>query len=238
MKKELSSAKKTARIAGLLYFILAITGAFSMIYVPSILIVPGDATVTVKNIVTNESLFRLGIVSGLACQVLFIFLVLELYKLFKAVNKKQALLMVALVVASVPIACFNMINQFAVLLLLSDANYLSAFTPDQLNAFVMLFLDLSNKGILIAELFWGLWLFPFGWLVIKSGFIPKILGVFLIIGCFCYLLEFHMNALFPDYANTVSQIIAIPMAISELSIVLWLLIKGVKEPQPLRSEVN
>lgn len=234
----MKTIKKTARIAGLLYLILAITGAFSMIYVPGNLMVHGDTAVTIQNIMTNKLLFQMGIVSGLACQVLFIFLVLELYKLFKAVNKKQALLMVVLVVASVPIACFNMINQFAVLLLLSDANYLSAFTPDQLNAFVMLFLDLSNKGILVAELFWGLWLFPFGLLVIKSGFIPKILGVFLIIGCFCYLLEFHMNALFPDYANAVSQIIAIPMAISELSIVLWLLIKGVKEPQPFISEVN
>ncbi len=230
--------KTTARIAGWLYLMLAITGAFSMMYVPSQLIVSADTRVTIENIVANEFLFRMGIVSGLACQVLFIFLVLELYKLFKEVNKKQALLMVTLVVASVPVTCFNMINQFAVLLLLGDANYLSAFTPDQLNALVMLFLDFSNKGILIAELFWGLWLFPFGWLVIKSGFIPKILGVLLIIGCFCYLLEFHMNALFPNYANALSQIIAIPMAISELSIVLWLLIKGVKEPQPLMSEVN
>ena len=201
-----------------------------MIYVPSKLIVPKNSVITIENIITNESLFRMGIVSGLACQVLFIFLVLQLYKLLQAVNKKQALLMVALVVASVPIACLNMLNQFAVLILLKG-DYMNAFGPDQRNAMVMLFLDFSNYGILIAELFWGLWLLPFGLLVIKSDFIPKILGVFLIIGCCCYLLEFHMNVFLPDYAKIVSQVIGIPMAISELAILFWLLIKGVREPK-------
>ena len=230
MEEKLSSSKKTARIAGLLYLALAITGAFSMIYVPSKLIVPKNSIITIENIITNEFLFRMGIVSGLACQVLFIFLVLQLYKLLQAVNKKQALLMVALVVASVPIACLNMLNQFAVLVLLKG-DYMNAFTLDQRNAMVMLFLDFNTYGILIAEIFWGLWLLPFGLLVIKSDFIPKILGIFLIIGCCCYLLEFLMNALLPDYAKPVSQVIGIPMAISELAIVLWLLIKGVREPK-------
>lgn len=237
MEEELSSRKKTARIAGFMYLIMAVTGAFSMMYVPSNLIVRGDVLVTVQNIVANKSLFRLGIVSGLVCQVAFIFVVLELYKLLQGVNKKQASLMVMLVVVAVPIACLNMLNQFGVLLLLSGADYLVVFTPDQLNALVMLFLDLSNHGVVIAELFWGLWLLPFGLLVIKSGFIPKILGVFLVIGCFCYLIEFHMNVLFPAHAKAVSVIIAIPMAISELAIVFWLLIKGVKEPKLIVVEV-
>ena len=217
-------------MAGFMYFMVAVTGAFSMIFVPSSLIVRGDVTVTVQNIMANKFLFRMGIVSGLACQVAFVFLVLELYKLLKEVDKKQASLMVALVIASVPIACLNMLNQFAVLVLLKE-DYMNAFGPDQRNAMVMLFLDFSNYGILIAELFWGLWLLPFGLLVIKSDFIPKILGIFLIIGCCCYLLEFLMNALLPDYAKPVSQVIGIPMAISELAIVLWLLIKGVREPK-------
>ena len=233
----MKTIKKTARIAGLLYLILAITGAFSMIYVPGNLMVHGDTAVTIQNIMTNKLLFQMGIVSGLACQVLFIFLVLELYKLLKVVNKKQAFQMVALVVASVPIACLNMLNQFAVLLLLSG-DHVNTFDLAQRNDLVMLFLDFSNYGILIAELFWGLWLLPFGLLVIKSGFIPKILGILLVIGFGCYLIEFLTKALSPEYANSVSMIVAAPMAISELAIVFWLLIKGVKEPQLLRSEVN
>ena len=217
-------------MAGFMYFMVAVTGAFSMIFVPSSLIVRGDVTVTVQNIMANKFLFRMGIVSGLACQVAFVFLVLELYKLLREVDKKKASLMVALVIASVPIACLNMLNQFAVLVILKG-DYMNAFTLDQRNAMVMLFLDFYTYGILIAEIFWGLWLLPFGLLVIKSDFIPKILGIFLIIGCCCYLLEFLMHALLPDYAKTVSQVIAIPMAISELAIVLWLLIKGVREPK-------
>ena len=217
-------------MAGFMYFMVAVTGAFSMIFVPSSLIVRGDVTVTVQNIMANKFLFRMGIVSGLACQVAFVFLVLELYKLLREVDKKKASLMVALVIASVPIACLNMLNQFAVLVILKG-DYMNAFTLDQRNAMVMLFLDFYTYGILIAEIFWGLWLLPFGLLVIKSDFIPKILGIFLIIGCCCYLLEFLMNALLPDYAKPVSQVIGIPMAISELAIVLWLLIKGVREPK-------
>lgn len=235
MEEKLSSPKNTARIAGFLYLIIAIAGAFSMMYVPTIIVADG-AGATVKNILTNEFLFRTGIVSGFVCQLTFVFLVLQLYKLLKGVDKKYALLMVALVVVAVPIACLNILNQFAVLLLLSGADYLKVFEPDQLNSLVMFFLDLYNHGIFIAEIFWGLWLFPFGLLVIKSGFIPRILGVLLILGCFGYLIDFLVHALFPAYADLVSTIAAIPLAVSELSIVFWLLIKGVRDHPIISSQ--
>jgi Domain of unknown function (DUF4386) len=232
MEEKLNSPKKTARMAGWIYLLMAITGGFSMMYVPSALFVRGDTSQTITNIMSNEVLFRLGIASALICQVAFVFLVLELHTLLKRFGKKLSVLMVALVIASVPIACLNTLNHFAVLALL-NGDYVSALTTEQVNAWAMLFLDFSGYGIVIAELFWGLWLLPFGLLVIRSVFIPKILGVFLIIGCFCYLMEFFMHTLLPDYAKNVSVIIAVPMAISELAIVFWLLIKGVREPKRL-----
>lgn len=226
----MNSNKKIARFAGLLYFIMAIIGAFSLLYVPSKLIVPGDATATANNIATSESLFRLGAASGLIYPVIFLVLVLTLYKLFTGVNQTYASLMMVLVVAAVPIGFLNVLNQFAVLQLLGDADYMTVFEPDQLNAAVMFFLDLHSQGIITVEIFWGLWLLPLGLLVLKSGFVPKILGVLLIIACVGYLVDFLTRLLFPDYVATISPIVG-ASKFGELAIILWLLIKGVKEPQ-------
>jgi len=233
---QMNPTKKTARTAGLLYLVLAVTGGFSMLYVPS-LIVPGDAAATAKNIVAHESLFRIGIVSGLVCQVVFVFLVLALYKLFKGVNNTHASVMVALVVAAVPVAFLNMLNQLAALHVLSGAGYLRVFAPDQLNALLMLFLDLHSQGLLIVEIFWGLWLLPLGLLVIKSRFIPGFLGVLLIIGCFGYLIDFLTRLLFPGYTAIVSPI-AGASKFGELAMILWLLIKGVKGQQTAPAEIR
>jgi Domain of unknown function (DUF4386) len=210
---------------------MAITGPIGLLYVPSQLIVPEDATATANNIVASESLFRIGIVSCLLCQVAFIFLVLALYRLLKGVNQQHASLMVALVLVAVPIAFLNMLNPLAALLLLSDDGFLTVFEPDQLHALVMVFLNLQEHGNIIAQIFWGLWLFPFGWLVFKSGFFPRILGVLFIIACFGYLVHSLTFLLFPHYEAIVSSYAAVPEAIGELSMVLWLLIKGVNVQQ-------
>src|SRR5688572_10686773 len=172
----MTSPKKTARIAGLLYLALAITGGIGIMYIPSAIIVPSDALATGKNILDNEGIFRLSILSHLVSQTIFIFLVLTLYQLFKDVDRKNARLMVALVIVSVPIAFLNTLNQVIVLRLLNGDLYLNAYDNNQLGALVMFFLNLSNDGIAIAQVFWGLWLFPFGMLVIKPAFIPKWLG--------------------------------------------------------------
>jgi hypothetical protein len=197
-----------------------------MMYVPSILIVPGDAATTANNIMASESLFRTGIVSSLIGQMIFILLVLFLYKLLKPVNKKHALLMVIFWLVGVPIAMLNELNQFAPLLLLSDADYLTIFKADQLHAQVMFFLDLHNDGILIAQIFWGLWLFPLGYLVFKSDFIPRILGILLMIACFGYLIDSFTIILFPSFKG-----IALFTFWGELLFPLWLLIKGVNVEQ-------
>jgi len=196
-------------------------------YVPSILIVPGDAATTANNIMASESLFRLSIVSALILQIVNLLLVLVLYKLLKPVNKNHAVLMVIFFLVSVPITMLNELNQFAALLLLSGADYLTVFTTDQLQALVPLFLDLHEYGITIAGIFWGLWLFPMGYLVFKSGYIPRILGILLMIGCFGYLIDSFAIFLLPNYEVN----IAIFTFWGEVLFPLWLLIKGVNVQQ-------
>ncbi len=212
-----------ARLAGALYLLMVPFGIFGIMWVPSIMFVPGDTAATVNNIMASESLFRLGIVSALIVQVLHIFVVLVLYQLLKAVNKNHALLMVIFALVGIPIAMLSELNQLAVLVLLSGADYLAAFTTEQLNAQVALFLNLREDGLVIAWIFWGLWLFPMGYLVFKSGFIPKILGIILMIGCIGYLIDFLTTVLLPNLGVLISGV----TSIGEFFILLWLLIKGV-----------
>jgi hypothetical protein len=232
MQEEINSIRKKARIAGFWYLLMALTGPIGLLYVPLKLIVPGDATATANNILASETLFRIGIVGNILCQIAFIFLVLALYRLLKGVDQQLALRMVALVLVAVPIAFLNMLNPLAVLLLLSGADFLSVFTADQLHALAMVFLNLEEYGTTIVEIFWGLWLLPFGLLVFKSGFFPKILGVFLIAACFGYVIHSFTFLLFPGYADMVSSIAGVPEAVGELSMVLWLLIIGAREQKP------
>ncbi len=218
--------KKTARIAGVLYLFVAVSGIFNAMYGPSSLIVLGDAATTVNNIMTSESPFRLGIMNDIIAQTVGLLLVLALYKLLKPVNKNHALLMVIFALVGIPIVMLNLLNQFAALLLLSGADYLTVFAADQLQALVMLFLNLDEHGFFIAHIFWGLWLFPMGYLVFKSGYIPRILGVLLIIAGFGYLVDFVTFFFIPNFD-------AIKMFTfwGEVLLPLWLLIKGVNVEQ-------
>lgn len=222
----MDSNNKTAKIAGLIYLLVAVFGMFSMMYVDPKFYVPGDAAATAAKILASQGLFRLGVISNLACQISFLFLVHVLYKLLKSVDKDQARLMVILVVAGIPVACLNALNQFASLLILNNGEQLSAFNPAQLQALAMVFFDMYRHGIFIAEIFWGLWLFPFGWLVFKSGFFPKALGVLLMVGCFGYLIEALVVLLFPAYRVITSPGLAIS-AVAEFSFIFWVLFKGV-----------
>ncbi len=227
---------KTARIAGFLYLTMVPLGFFGM-YGHSNLIVPGDAATTVNNIIASESLFRLSIMSALIVQIVNILLVLVLYKLLKPVNRNYAVLMVVFILVAVPITMLNELNQIAALLLLSGADYLTVFEAEQLQAQVMLFLDLHEHGIKIAGLFWALWLFPMGYLVFKSGFLPRILGVLLIIGCLGYLIDSVTFFFFPSF-----EPIVLYTFWGELLFPLWLLIKGVNverwEKRALESTID
>jgi hypothetical protein len=236
-KEKMNSIIKTARIAetsplvyARVYFFLFLVhfgSPFNMEFVLRSLIVPGDAAKTVNNIMASELLFRLGFVADLIAQTVFIFMVLVLYKLLKPVNKNHAVLMVIFLLVGVPIAMLNELNQFAALLLLSGADYLTVFTADQLQALVPLFLDLHEHGIGIAGIFWALWLFPMGYLVFKSGYIPRILGVLLLIGGFGYLIEAVTFLFFPSFDAVITQF----TWLGEIIFPLWLLIKGVNVEQ-------
>jgi hypothetical protein len=205
--------------------ILSALSAFGLVYVPSVLIAPGDAATTVSNILANEWLFRLGIVSDLLAFTVNIFVVVFLYKL-KPVNEGMASLMVILILMGLAIAMLNELNQVAVLLF-SGADCLTAFIADQLQALVLLSLDLYEHGFLISHVFFGLWLFPMGYLVFKSGFLPRFLGVLLVIAGFGYLVDFILFFLFPDVGVTVSEF----TFVGEVLLLLWLLIKGVNVEQ-------
>lgn len=220
--------KKTARIAGLLYLGVVLTGIFSLAYVPSNLIVWNNPTVTYNNIKASESLFRFGIVGGLICYIFFLFLVLQLYKLLKPVNEKYAKLMVLLALLSVPIYFLNAQNEFNVLSLIVDNNF--NLSLEQTKTQMMLSLNQYDNGMRIVHIFSGLWLLPFGFLVYKSGFLPKIFGVLLMMGCFGYLINFLGNTLVSDYSTLgISKYISIPATFGEIGICLWLLIMGAKE---------
>ena len=216
-----SSPLFIARLAGFLYLLVVPLGIFGSLYVPSRLIVSGDAATTARNIIANEFLFRLGLVSDLLAPLVLILVVLLLYKLLKHVNRDMAWLMVIFLLLGVPIALLSKLNQFAALQLLNGADYLNVFTTEQLQALALLFLRLHDRGGTIAAIFWGLWLFPMGYLVFKSGFFPRILGVLLMISCFGYLI--NSFAIFLGYTvNT-----GLFGAVGEVLFILWLIIKGV-----------
>lgn len=212
-----------ARVAGILYLLLVPLGLFGILYVPSVLIVEGNAAETVGNIADSESLFRLSIVTALLVQLVNMLLVLVLYRLLKPANKTFAFLMVVFFMVSVPISMLNELNQISVLALLSDADYLSVFELDQLHAQVMLFLDMHEGGTFIASIFWGLWLLPMGYLVFISGFLPRWIGVLLVIGGFGYLTDSVVFFLLPDFDVVISQF----TFVGEVALPLWLLVKGV-----------
>jgi len=220
-----SSPLVLARVAGLLYLVANLFAPFTLLYLPSRFIVRGDAAATAGNIMASESLFRFGIVLNLFTFIGQIFLVLALYQLLKVVNKNMASLMVIFSLAAVPIAMLNELNNLAVLQFLNNADYLKVFQNDQLQALAYLFLRLHSQGFLIAQIFWGLWLLPMGYLVFKSGFLPRIIGVLLMIGCFGYLIDSF--AAFLGY--NVSVIFYTGWG--ELLLLLWLLIKGVNVEQ-------
>lgn len=230
----MNSNKKLARIAGLIYLCVVLTGIFSLMYVPSKLIDSDNASLTYQNIISSEPLFRLWIISGLLCYAFFLFLPLVLYKLLKPVNENYAKLMVLLGVMSVPIFFLNAQNQFNVLSLISGDKNHYGFSVDQIQSQIMLYLDHYDNGMRIVHIFSGLWLFPFGYLVFKSGFLPKILGILLMLGCLGYLINFVGHTLITNYSKIgVSQYISLPASIGEIGICLWLLIIGTKDKNRL-----
>jgi Domain of unknown function (DUF4386) len=225
----MSSTKNPGRLAGLLYILMSIPGFFAMVYVPSKLIVHGNAALTANNIAAAETLFRLGIAAQLISQAGFLFVALALCELLKGVNRRYAWLMVTLVAVTMSIAFLNELNSIAALTLVRGADFLSIFEKPQREALAMLFLNLHFQGIVVDEIFFGLWLFPLALLVYKSRFLPRFLGVWLAIDGFAWVILSLTGVLSPQYYDkvfTYSQ----PAAFGEVAFMLWLLIKGTKPP--------
>ena len=224
-------AKRTARLAGLLYLVSSIAAVVGLVYAPSTLVVPGNATATASHIIASQPLFRIGLASELISMTMFVFVVLTLYRLFKGVNESLASLMAILYLLSVPVSLFNVLNGTVALRFLTDAHLSSVFDKTQLDALAFVFVGLHSQGFDVAEIFWGIWLIPFGLLVYRSGFIPRALGVFLMIACFGYLADSILTTLLlPQYVQLLSRVGRIAAA-GELPIIFWLLIWGVKAPR-------
>jgi len=221
--------KKVARIAGVLYLSMVLTGPFSLIYVPNKLIVSGNAASTAGNILAHENMFRLAILADLVGSVLFICLGIALYRLLGSVNKIWAGLMVAFVLVSATVGFLNTLNNIAALTLFRGPDYFAVFDKPQRDALGMLFIRLHSQGIFINEIFWGAWLFPFGLLVFRSGFLPRFIGVWLMINCFGYLALSVIALFFPTYYSAAFEF-GQPILFGELAIMLWLLIKGARAP--------
>lgn len=214
------SMNRTARLAGALYLSLMPFAFFSFLYVPSVLLVRGDAAATSRNIMASQRLFRSGTVSHLVSQVIVVFLALTMYRLLKRVSRDRAVLMVVLALLGIPMAFLNEAHNLAVLKVLSLDD--GVFTSAQIQSQVMLFLDTGRNGVLVAQIFWGLWLLPLGSLVFRSGFLPRMLAVPVVVAGGGYLFDSFTQLLSPGLA-TVSQF----TFIAELLLPLWLLIKGV-----------
>lgn len=230
--------KKTARLAGLFWLLVAITSGFSFGYVRPRMIVAGDAAATANNIMANASLFRMAIASYILAQIFSLFFGLTIFRLFREVSKTWTNLALTAMLVSVAVAVINTVNNVAALLVLSKADYLSAFGQEQLNAMMMIFLRLNNSGLGFSELFLGLYLFSFGWLIIHTGFIPKILGILLILGGLAFAVNTFTKLLIPQFNPAMfTQLAMFANALGGIPTIFWLLIKGVKEEQQI-SEVN
>lgn len=224
----MNTNKKTARMAGLLYFIYIITTIVADVFGRSKLIVFGDAATTANNIRASAWLFRLGFVGDLLSALFFLLAAWALYALLKPVNQDLALLFLVLNLGGVAVYSINLLNQLAALLLLSGADYLKAFQTDQRQALAMFFLYLYHNGYWIAQIFFGAWLLPLGYLVFKSGFLPRILGIVMMIHFVGWLMTFLQVFLFPSFGDIIYLTGTLGF-ISEFGLTLWLLLMGVKE---------
>ena len=226
----MNSIKKQARFAAILYFLNALPAPFSLLYVPSVLIVRGDATATANNLRDSESLLRLGMAGELFSSTVVIFAVLAFYTLFKAVSGKHARAMLILMLISVPISYLNVLNDLAALTFARGPEFLAAFDQPQRDALALFFLRLHSQGFILAQIFWGLWLFPFGILIMRSGFIPRFLGISVIVAGCGYVISSCASLFLPAYAPAISQF-AMILEMGELPLI-WMLIWGAKELPP------
>jgi hypothetical protein len=215
-----------ARASGLLYLIIIVLGLFSEIFVRSSLISPGDAATTASNIMAAEGLFRAGFLADSIMVLSDIALAVLLFVLLKPVNQILALIAVVFRLMQTAVIAVNLLNYYATMLLLENAGYTSAFNADQINSLSSLFLDLHSHGYDLGLILFGVHCLLLGYLIAKSMYMPKVLGFLVMVAGVTYLVGSYTRFLFPEFVEAVSPIYAVAI-ISELSLCLWLLIKGV-----------
>jgi Domain of unknown function (DUF4386) len=224
---ETISKQKLARTAGILYLFIVILGFWGIMYVPSQTVVRGDAVATISKLLSNEFLFRSGIAGNLASSVIFLFLALTFYRLFKNTDENLAKTLVVLVIVQTPVVFVSeALNVSA--LMVTKGELLKSFDMIQRQEFVLFLLRTSKYSIIVLEIFWGLWLIPLGQLILKSGYLPRIIGIFLILGGVAYVIEVMDYILLSEKLSFITDFFPIFYTVGELSTVLWLLIKGVK----------
>jgi hypothetical protein len=236
----MDSTKRTARLAGLLYLVSSIPGAFALLYVPGRLVVRGNAAATADNLRASAPLLRMGIAAELLGTSLFVFVALVLYWLFRPVSARPALAMLVLILLSVPISFLSIVPEVAALNLAgapgaASTDFLAPFDASQRDALAYLCIRLHGQGLMTAQVLWGLWLFPFGICVMRSGFIPRFLGILLMVAGCGYVAGSLSELAFPQFAQSVGRVTTILTA-AELPIILWLLIWGAKPQRPAGRE--
>lgn len=225
---------KAARIAGIIYLLMILVAPFCMLYVPGKLIIHGNATATAENILAHETMFRVSIFGDLIGHVIFICLAIALYRLLSEVNKTWAQLMVALVLVSAAVGFVISFNHLAALLFFRGDDFLAVLDKTQRDALGMFFIRLHSNAIFADEIFWGLWLFPFGLLVFRSGFLPRFIGIWLIIACFAWVTVSAIALFGSDYYEIAFKWLQ-PVFFAEVAFMLWVLIRGANpEAKPAR----
>jgi hypothetical protein len=224
----MNSPKRLARIAGVLYLFVGIFGGFAEGFIDPKMYVAGNAAATAGNVVANLGLVRMGVVAHLLDGTFFVFLAMTLYILLQHVHKSVARAMLILVALATGIICLNAVFEFEGLRVATDSSNATAFGIAGSNTLVLLLFDMQHYGTLIAQVFFGLWLIPLGYLAYKSQMFPKWLGIVLITGGVCYLIDLLAAFLLPDFSQKIHAFVIIPSAIAEISMVLYLLVVGVK----------
>ena len=212
-KMENQNLRKTANTIRMLYPLWMLVGMFSLMYIPSQLMVSDDPVLTAQNIANNTTLFRVGIVTSLITQLLFIIIPIYWFRLYEAIDKNLAIWMLVFSLISVPMCMYNEMNKLAALSFLDD--------PEQL----LFYLKMNGKGIVLVSIFWGLWLFPLGKLAIDSGFFPKLVGWLLYIGGIGYLIRSFMYFIVPELEDL--RMMAEMLTLGEVLFIIWFLIKGI-----------
>jgi Domain of unknown function (DUF4386) len=222
------SRPSLARLAGLLYLVLAICGGFSELFVRSSIRVDGDAAATADNIRASATLFRVGFVTDLINIGCFVLLGFALFLLLSPVNRRVAMTFVVLVAIAAAIMSLNMLNHIGALLVATDPAYVSAFGAAAADGLALLLLDLHRHGYLIAQIFFGGWLLPLGWLVYRSRFLPAWLGMLVMLGGASYLLDLVVIYTSPGFESSLETFVVLPAAIAEFAFLGWLVVKGVR----------